>query len=200
MMMTTKKVETDAEGKLTGRVLFLFDDHVVAKAATDKEPAVEGKDSFEAFELSKVPGAEALDPNTMAGRLAIHGASQKIGDSYAGVAKESDPLAMAKANVKDTIAQIYAGTWRVNSTGGGPRVNDLAVAMARVTGEPLEGEDGTVAYVAAMSDDDKKAMRKKPKIAAALAAIAAEKAAERAKKLAEAAAKADEATAEAPAA
>jgi hypothetical protein len=192
-MMTTKKVETDAEGKLTGRVLFLFDDHVVAKAATDKEPAVEGKDSFEVFDLKQVPGAEALDPNVMAGRLAIHGASQKIGDSYAGVAKESDPLAMAKANVKDTIAQIYAGTWRVNA-GGGPRVNDLAVAMARVTGEPLEGDDGTIAFVAAMSDDDKKAMRKKPKIAAALAAIAAEKAAERAKKLAEAAEK-EEATA-----
>lgn len=191
--MTTKKVETDAEGKLTGRVLFLFDDHVVAKAATDKEPAVEGKDSFEVFDLKQVPGAESLDPNVMAGRLAIHGASQKIGDSYAGVAKETDPLAMAKANVKDTIAQIYAGTWRVNA-GGGPRVNDLAVAMARVTGEPLEGDDGTIAFVAAMSDDDKKAMRKKPKIAAALAAIAAEKAAERAKKLAEAAEK-EEATA-----
>jgi hypothetical protein len=187
--MTTKKVETDTEGKLTGRVLFLFDDH---KPAKDNEPGV---DSFEVFELTKVPGAETLDPNTMAGRLAIHGASQKIGDSYAGVAKETDPLAMAKANVKDTIAQLYAGTWRVNA-GGGPRVNDLAVAISRVTGEPLEGEDGCIAYVAAMSEDDKKAERAKPKIKAALAAIAAEKAIERAKKAAEAAAAAE--AAEAP--
>lgn len=183
--MTTKKVDVNAEGSPTGKVTFYFDDHVAA--------GTEGKtpfDSFEVFDLSLVPGANGLDPASMAGRLAIHGASQKIGDSYAGAAKEADPVAFAKEAVKGTIKQIYDGEWRVNA-GGGPRVNDLAKAIAAVTGQPLEGEDGTVALVAAMSDDDKKAFRKKPKIAAALAKLAAEKAAERAAKLAEAAAKED---------
>lgn len=203
--MTSKRIDTTAEGAVVGTITFLYDDHIVAKPATDKEPAVEGKDSLDVFKLSEVPGYVAGLENTMIGRLALHGASQKIGDSYAGVAKEAKELNttaldLAKANVRDTIAQIYKGEWRVNAGGGGPRVNDLAIAISRVTGEALEGEDGTIAYVAAMSDEDKKATRKKPKIAAALAQIAAEKAAERAKKLAEAAAKEDEAKAAAPAA
>jgi hypothetical protein len=191
--MTSKKVETNAEGAPTGNVVFYFDDHVVAKPASPdgKEAAVTGVDSFVVFELSKVPGAETLDATSMAGRLAIHGASQKIGDSYAGVAKETDPLAAAKAAVAETIKQIYDGVWRVNA-GGGPRVNDLAIAIARVTGQSLEGEDGAVAYVAAMSDEDKKVMRKKPKIAAELAKIALEKAQKRADELAKKAAEEDE--------
>ncbi len=186
--MTKKVVELDKDGGPTGRIIFYFDDHRDAKAATDKEPEVTANPSFEVFEVSKVGDA-------VRERLALHGASQKIGDSYASAGAEADPLAAAKLAVKETIAQLYAGTWRVNA-GGGPRVNDLAVALARVTGQPLEGEDGTIADVATMSDEDKKVLRAKPKIKAALAQIAAEKAIERAKKAQEAAEAADKAEAE----
>jgi hypothetical protein len=53
------------------------------------------------FDLSKVNEETLL-------RLALHGASQKIGDSYAG-AKDSgeDPIAYADAAVRETIQQGY---------------------------------------------------------------------------------------------
>lgn len=186
--MTTKKVETNAEGAITGRIIFAYDDHVVAKAATDKEPAMEGHDSFDVFDIRQVPGfVEGADVASTFVRLAVHGASQRVGDSYAGAVKDAKELGLSvldytKQTVRDSIDQLYKGTWRVNA-GGGPRVNDLAMAIARVTGEPLEGEEGTVAYVGAMTDEDKKVERKKPAIAAALASIAAEKAVERANRL-----------------
>ena len=52
------------------------------------------------FDLSKVSPDNVI-------RLALHGASQKIGDSYAG-AKDSgeDPVAYAKAAIADTIKQL----------------------------------------------------------------------------------------------
>lgn len=174
-----KKVVEVVDGKATGKIVFYHDDHVVAQAATEKEPAVEGVDSFDVFELQKVPGADALDPNTTAGRLALHGASQKVGDSYAGAATASKELNIsaldyAKQAVRETIGQLYAGTWRVNA-GGGPRVNELAIAISRATGEPLEGEEGTIALVGAMDEAAVKAWRKKPKIQLELSKIAAEK-------------------------
>lgn len=131
----------------------------------------------ETFDLTKVNDGIKV-------RLSLHGASQKVGDSYAGAAQSGvDPIEYAKQAVKDTIAQLYAGDWRAASAVGGPRVNDLAVALSRVTGEPLEGDEGTIALVAAMTDEDKKVYRKKPKIAAALALIAAERAAAKAAEL-----------------
>lgn len=174
--MTKKVVQLDAEGTPTGLIRFTFDDHRDAKAATDKEPEVLANPSYEDFDLSKVPGFDpALDRKSMAYRLMLHGASQKIGDSYAQAKAQTDPLSYAKAMVKDTIAQVYAGEWRVNGAGG-PRVNELAIAISRATGEALEGEDGTAAMVALMSDDEKKVWREKPAIKAALARIRAEKA------------------------
>lgn len=174
---TVKDEETGKEtphpkaGQPTGKILFTFSD-----------------DSTETFDIANVSEG-------MLFRLALHGAGQKIGDSYAGAAGADDALAYAKAATKETIAQLYAkdkgglDTWRVGGGGGGPRVNELAAAIARATGMDL---DEAVATVAEMDDDDKKAYRKKPKIAAALAAIAAEKAAKRAQELADKAAKAEE--------
>lgn len=117
-------------------------------------------------------------------RAMWHGFSQKIGDSYAGAGKAESPLAFAKDCVKETIAQIYAGEWRAASGEGGPRVTDLAVALARLTGKP---QDATVAFVETLDDEQKKAYRAKPKIKAMLALIASEKAQARAQKLAQAA-------------
>lgn len=181
-----RKVIGIAENKPTGIITFFHDDHVEAKPATDKEPAVEAKPSFDVFDIRKVSGGDLFDPDSIVGRLALHGASQKIGDSVAGVVKDAkelnvDAVQLAKDYIRETIAQLYAGTWRVNA-GGGPRVNELAVAISRATGMPLEGDEGTIALVAAMDEATTKAWRKKPKVALELTKIAAEKLA---KKLAE---------------
>lgn len=114
-------------------------------------------------------------------RLAWHGASQKHGDSYAGAADAADPVEFARQAVRDVAAQLYAGEWRATSVGG-PRVTDLAAAMARVSGKTVEE---CTAKLGEMTDTQKKAARKMPKIAAALAAIALEKAAKKAERLAE---------------
>ena len=113
-----------------------------------------------AFDVSRVSDA-------VRARLALHGASQKIGDSYAGAGDDeiADPLAYAKERVADTIAQLYAGDWRTVSTGTG---GILAEAMAAVSGKSREE---CAEALAGMSDDEKKDLRKKKKIAAALGRI-----------------------------
>lgn len=133
-----------------------------------------GKSSL--FDLSKV-SPEILQ------RLALHGASQKIGDSYAGAGDSADPAAYAEQAANETIAQLYAGDWRV-TVSGGPRISDLAAALSRLSGKVVEA---VVESLKAATDEQKKELRKRPKVAAMLAAIKAENAAARAKKLAEAA-------------
>lgn len=70
-------------------------------------------------------------------RLAVHGLSQKLGDSFAGAASEDNPLTYAKERVAAVIEQLLAGDWRVTGVGG-PRVTLLARALARATGQTVE--------------------------------------------------------------
>jgi hypothetical protein len=127
-------------------------------------------------------------------RLALHGASQKIGDSYAG-AKESgeDPIKYATDAVNETIAQLYRNEWAIARSGGGaPRTSLLVQAYAAIKGVSLEEAQEVIG---SLTDEEKKAVQGTKKIAAWIAMRRAEQAAERAKKLAEAAA-AEDATAE----
>lgn len=160
--MTTKTVNVEAK-----TVTFTHDDKTTA-----------------VFELAKCSA-------DMVTRLALHGASQKAGDSYAGAAKETDPLGFAKQAVADTIAQIYSGEWRT-STGGARGPSDLAQAIAQGTGSTVEEATDLLASLGddEAGDNARKALRNKPKVKAALAAIKARKAiaaAERAAKAADAA-------------
>jgi hypothetical protein len=141
-MAKAKLVEKVADVE-RGRVTFKFE---------DGEEAV--------FEVSRVDDA-------ISSRLMLHGASQKIGDSYAGAGDDeiADPLGYAKERVRDTIAQLYAGDWRTAATGTG---GILAEAMAAVSGKSREE---CAEALAGMSDDEKKDLRKKKKIAAALGRI-----------------------------
>lgn len=152
--MTKKSV--DAEKQL---VVFTFDDG-----------------SSETFDMAQVS-------DEISGRLALHGASQKIGDSYAGAGDAADPLAYAKEAVRDTIAQLYAGDWRVTGPSG-PRISDLASAISRLKGMSIEE---ATKIVDSLSDEQKKLTKKHPQVAATLAVISAERAALRAAKLAESA-------------
>lgn len=143
------------------------------------------------FDMEDGKEALSIDLNSVSKealfRLAIHGASQKIGDSAANAAKQENPAAWAREQVAETIAQLKAMTsyadWRATGTGG-PRVTDLAIALSRITGKPL---DHVVEQLDALDDEQKKVYRNKGKVKAELAKIAAEKAAEKAKKLAAAA-------------
>lgn len=130
--------------------------------------------NVQTFELDKVSDEIRV-------RLALHGASQKVGDSYAGAGDSADPTAYANEAVKDTIAQLLAGEWRVGG-GGGPRVSDLAQALSRISGESVEA---VTEKLSKAGDEEKKNLRKHPQVAAILAAIKAENAAKRAATLAE---------------
>lgn len=157
---------------------FIYEDEVAA----DAEKGIAGSPSRDTFDLSKVSPAMLI-------HLALHGAKQKIADSYAG-AKESgtNPLAYAKEAVRDTIAQLYStehggkDTWSVGRTGSGaPRTTFLVQAFAEASGQSIEAAQEVVG---ALSDEEKTALGKKPKIAAIVARLKAEAAVRKAEELA----------------
>ena len=148
----------------------------------DKVINVEAQTVSFKFEDETVQTVEVskLDP-AMVVRLVLHGISQKCGDSYAGANKEPNPLAFAKASVAEVIKQLFANEWRAPRSGdGGPRVSDLALAVARVTGKTIEE---IVGLLDVMEDEEKKVLRAKPKVALALNTIKAEKLAAKQKEL-----------------
>jgi len=114
-------------------------------------------------------------PQEIIHRLAMHGLSQKIGDSYAGV-DASEAFAKASAVSKD----LLDGNWSTRVAAAGPRTTQLAEALAAATGKTL---DEAASVLENMDDDAKKDLRKHPQIKvhlAALKAAAAAKAAEKA--------------------
>lgn len=107
-------------------------------------------------------------------RLAMHGLSQKLGDSYAGV-DASEAFEKASAVLED----LTAGNWSTRVAASGPRTTQLAEALAEVTGKSVEE---AAAKLEEMDDDQKKDLRKHPHIKAALATIKAKAAAEAAER------------------
>ena len=105
--------------------------------------------------------------------LAIHGAKQKIGDSYSG---EQDPSA-AFALASKVVEQLLAGKWSAVREGGGGRISDLAQALSRVTGQEVAT---CVAKLAEMDKKAKQDLRNHDQVKVVLAEIALEKAKERA--------------------
>lgn len=116
-------------------------------------------------------------------RLALHGLSQKVGDSFAGAGEEPNPLKYAEERIIETYEQLRKGEWRV-TVAGGPRASLLARALARVTGHSLEE---AIEVVEGLDDEQKKAIRKDPAIKKASADIKLEDA-QKAKERAEGAA------------
>lgn len=125
-------------------------------------------------------------PQDMILRLAIHGALQKGGDSYAGAKSEPKPIEFAKESVSEVLKQLRENNWRVTSPGG-PRITDLATVFAEINGVTVEE---AVEFVGGLDEAQTKELRNQPKVKAKLAAIVAKRAAEKAAKLAEEAEKA----------
>ena len=118
-------------------------------------------------------------PEEIVTHLALHGLSQKGGDSYAGKADE------APQHVAAIFDQLKEGNWTSRASGsGGPRVTQLATAISTVLGIEL---NEVVEKLAGMEAEQRKAISNEPKVAAELARIKAEAAAKRQKELAEAA-------------
>lgn len=118
-----------------------------------------------------------LDENIQ-NELMMHGALQKIGDSYAGAAGD---YAFAIGNAKKVIDNLNAGNWKAAREAGEskPKTGELAAAVARIKGIELDVAAG---LVEGLSDEQRKALRAKAAVKAAIAAIRAEKAAEKAAK------------------
>jgi hypothetical protein len=115
------------------------------------------------FDSNKVNDETKLD-------LRCHGASQKIGDSFAGV---KGNYAEGIANAQSVIDQLYAGEWTADREGGAPRLAELAEAIARIKNTDLEK---TRAAVEKATDDQRKQWRSNAKVKATIAALRAEKA------------------------
>lgn len=104
-------------------------------------------------------------------QLALHGLSQKLGDSYSG---EKD-LVVAKGKVEAVAKRLREGDWKaVREGSGGGRITDLAKALAVITGRELAE---AVEVIEGMGKEEKKALRAHAQIKAELARITAERAA-----------------------
>lgn len=106
-------------------------------------------------------------------QLMLHGAAQKIGDSYAGAkGNYADALEAASG----VIEQLKQGIWRAARGEGDarPRLAELAEAIARI--KQVELEKATAAVEKA-TDDQRKTWRSNAKVKAVIAQIRAEKAA-----------------------
>lgn len=103
--------------------------------------------------------------------LLCHGASQKIGDSFAGV---KGNFVEGIANASDVIQQLYDDKWNADREGGVPRLAELAGAIARIKGVPV---DAAMKAVEAGTDEQRKSWRSNAKVKAVIAQIRAEAAA-----------------------
>lgn len=115
-------------------------------------------------------------PSEIQTQLALHGLSQKIGDSYAGV----ETVEEAAAAAKGTLEALQNGTWSAGRSGGssGPRITDLARAVAELKGIEVEA---AVETISSLDDDRRKALRNNPQVKAKLAEISAKRARDKAK-------------------
>ncbi len=112
----------------------------------------------------------AAMPEEILYRLAIHGLSQKLGDSYASAGDKGLTVADCADGVRDILRNLTEGIW---SASGGTGSSILAEALAALTGKEL-GECAKI--LTAMPDDAKKALAKRDDVKAAVAEIKAARA------------------------
>ena len=106
-------------------------------------------------------------------QLMLHGALQKIGDSYAGA---KGNYAEAIESAESVMEQLKQGVWRAARGEGDarPRLAELAEAISRIKQVDLEK---STAAVEKATDDQRKQWRSNAKVKAVIAQIRAEKAA-----------------------
>lgn len=114
--------------------------------------------------------------NPMKLRSALHGISQRIGDSYAGAKSVQE----AYDSAKSVFDELVAGNWSAPRSAGGPRTTLLAEALVRVTKGnkklPTLTLEQAIEVVSEADDDTKKGLRNSPDIKKAIAQIQLERA------------------------
>lgn len=114
-------------------------------------------------------------PGTMIQRAMEHGIEQKVGDSYSGAGKQTDPLAYAKGMAEATWASLVAGNWNAGREAGGG-ISLLFAALCRLYPDK---EPGAIQeQLAAIKEADEKGLAKLakvPKVALAIAEITLER-------------------------
>jgi hypothetical protein len=106
-------------------------------------------------------------------QLALHGLSQKLGDSYAGVKGDAEEAVSLASAVAERLKNGEFNAKR-EGTGGTGKVTDLARALAEVAKKDLSEAVGRLDQ---MEKAEKLELRRHPRIAAVLARMAAERAA-----------------------
>lgn len=92
-------------------------------------------------------------PDAIKTQLALHGLSQKVGDSYAS----SESVTEAYQSAKRVADDLMAGNWSVRKAGeGGPRVTLLAEAIARIASRTVEE---ALEVIGALSEEEQKQLR-----------------------------------------
>lgn len=128
-------------------------------------------------DMSKLP------PHIVA-RLALHGLNQKVGDSFAG------PDTDARHEASSTFSELVAGQWTMRGTGEPKAPTLLTEAVMTVVNrqrgalQPPQAPvtiEQTRAFLEEMSDEDRKAMKSEPAVAAEIAKITAERARDKAR-------------------
>ena len=107
-------------------------------------------------------------------RLAVHGLSQKIGDSASGFAKDRDFLG-AYGSMQQVDANLRLGLWASRSGGG---TSDLVAAIAKIKGVGIEDAQAAVDKA---TEEQIATLKKHPAIKEAIAKIQAARAKEAAK-------------------
>lgn len=104
--------------------------------------------------------------------LALHGLSQKLGDSYSSA---KGIVADAKVSFDQCLAQLKAGDWRASRGEGDskPRTTELAAAVARIKGIEIAE---AAKLLEAMDDDQRKTLRSNDRVKAVITVLRAEKA------------------------
>ena len=115
-----------------------------------------------AFDLSELSAA-------MVTELAIHGLSQKVGDSYSGAETVSEGMELAKATWKN----LLAGNFNARASGGGL----LAEAVARIKGISVAEAE---AKLAEATEEQIENLRKNGKVKDTITIIRGERAAAKA--------------------
>lgn len=101
-------------------------------------------------------------------RLAVHGLSQKLGDSYAS----AEDVKQAYDWAKETLSTLLEGKWSTRTAGNsGPKTTLLARAIARVSKQPL---DSIIEKLATLDEDTVKALRANDDIKLAISEIKVE--------------------------
>ena len=108
---------------------------------------------------------------TIIERLALHGLSQKLGDSYASANEKGWSVDECYDQAADVFNNLKLDNWAVS---GGSGSNILSEALSRLTGKTVEE---CVTAISILSDDNRKALEKRPDVKAMVLTIKAERAA-----------------------